>query len=198
MISLMYWYPKQDPKILNIDQTNGWDSLYKNNCKKTFRNKPSHKIILLLKTRVEITQSLPRTSDKSGKMPQLQVRFWPLKRRGPPGPGGIFSKFNSRTKVSRKNNSEYWSLLPRRRPKEPLDWWWYCCHVFKPVLLDKVFEIVTCAQRTTVRHNLIWNPISCHMCLQFPYDSGSLQVIQPVDLKEAGKIIYGHHVTLVV
>ena len=30
----------------------------------------------------------------------------------------IFLEFNSRTKVSRKNNSQYWSLFPRKRPKE--------------------------------------------------------------------------------
>ena len=59
-----------------------------------------------------------QTSDKSPKKPQLQVRFWLIKRRGSPGPAGLYLKFNYRTLVSRKNNPQYWSLLSRKRPKE--------------------------------------------------------------------------------
>ena len=43
----------------------------------------------------------------------------------------------------------------------------------------------------------MWNPYRA-MRLRFPDDSGTLQVIQPVDLKETGEIINGHHGTLVV
>ena len=35
-----------------------------------------------------------QTSDKSTKKPRLQVRFWLLNRRGSPGPGKRFLKFN--------------------------------------------------------------------------------------------------------
>ena len=66
------------------------------------------------------------------------------------------------------------------------------------VLLSEALELSTCVLRTTVRQKLIWNPMSCHMRLQFPDDSRNLQVIQPVDLEETGEIIYGQNVILVV
>ena len=72
------------------------------------------------------------------------------------------------------------------------------CDVFEPILFGEGFEFSTCVQRTTVRHNYIGNPISSHVCLKFPDHSGSLNVIQPVDLEEAREIIHNHHVTRVV
>ena len=84
---------------------------------------PSHKIKHLSwwnegRNHTIYSREMPRKSDKTRKKAQLQVRFWPSKRRGPPGRTGLFLKFNYQTKVSRKNNPNYWSLLPHKRPKE--------------------------------------------------------------------------------
>ena len=72
------------------------------------------------------------------------------------------------------------------------------CDVLEPLFCGEGFEFSTCAQRTTVRHNFIGNPISSHVCLTFPDHRRSLHVIQPVDLGEAREIIHSHHVTQVV
>ena len=69
---------------------------------------PSHKIIHLSwwnegRNHTINSREIPRTSDNLRKKVQLQVRFWPLKQRGPPGPAGLFLKFNYQTKASRIN-----------------------------------------------------------------------------------------------
>ena len=72
------YYPKQDPKILNIGQTNGWHIHYKNGLQKNMHERKGRAPNLYIyraknKDRNHTISSceMLQTSDKSTKKPQL-------------------------------------------------------------------------------------------------------------------------------
>ena len=97
-----------------------WNKTCKANDKNSFvkeRNK-SKNVVFRVVCKTSNSREIKGMRDKTRKKLQLQAKFSPSRRRGPPGRTGLFKKFSYQTTFLCKNNPGYSSLAGKIDPEE--------------------------------------------------------------------------------